>query len=784
MIRGFNQVDFLHIARANPMASKISDSQASMEIRREIDACCQAFENAWKNGHAPAMEQFVAGVRPSGRIEVIRELLFIEISYRRNGDGRPLTDSQICALHPGLMPDIAEQAKLIHGRKSSNISGEAVTQMLAASGTEHEPTIEHKSNKSRKSQASGSRGLHIRCPHCSNPVELLTDTPFESITCQACGSAFSLVDEEEPTREAPSLKTIGRFDLVSRLGMGGFGTVWKARDRELDRTVAVKIPRKGQLAREEIEQFFREARLAAQLRHPNIVPVHEVGRDGDTIFIVSDLIRGVSMSDWLSGATPNTFDTARLLAIVAEALHHAHQKGVIHRDLKPSNILLDDDGQPHIMDFGLAKREVGEITITVEGNVLGTPAYMSPEQAAGDAHWTDRRTDIYSLGVVLFRMLTGELPFRGNAQMQIHQRLTEDPPDPRKLNKHLPRDICTICLKCLERDPNRRYNNAKELADEFGRYLRREPIESRPISRVERTLRWGKRNPALATATLLTVFLAIAGPVAAVVFQRQQAQLRSRIVENDNLISRYRKDIQSATSKIGDLRSQLDVWEGRANPWDFWPPKRDNSPRLNMVTNVLDHSIATLVKPLADGKYDHAKTARGYFGLAALADAVGKSADAKAYYRQARIELDFLRQEKPEQSQYARGVAECDMRLARLEHDTDAEAAEKHLKSARAIYRQLATEHSADPTFQINWLESELISSIATPADSRPDHLRRVQEISSGLAGKWPKDPDAIYRLACYLTQGDDVLSPIIVDEPTARTSTDSSPAEKAANAD
>jgi serine/threonine protein kinase len=284
--------------------------------------------------------------------------------------------------------------------------------------------------------------------------------------------------------------------------------------------------------------------------------VHEVGRDGDTIFIVSDLIRGVSMSDWLSGATPNTFETAQLMATVAEALHHAHQKGVIHRDLKPSNILLDDAGQPHIMDFGLSKREVGEITMTVDGNVLGTPAYMSPEQAAGDAHWTDRRTDIYSLGVILFRMLTGELPFRGNAQMQIHQRLTEDPPDPRKLNKHLPRDMCTICLKCLERAPNRRFNNAKELADEFRRYLKRVPIEARPISRVERTLRWAKRNPALATVILSTVFLAIAGPAAGVVYQRQQEHLRNRFVENDNLISRYRHDIQSATGKIDDLASQ------------------------------------------------------------------------------------------------------------------------------------------------------------------------------------------------------------------------------------
>ncbi len=702
-------------------------------------------------------------VRPSGRAQAIRELLHLELHYRRGSNGDPLTERQVCALHPELMPEIAEQVELLHRERSGDSDDGAVTQALSPSATEHDQTIEHKSNKpskSSKSQGSGSRGLHIRCPHCSNPVELLTDTAFESITCVSCGSAFSLVDEREQTREAPTLKSIGRFDLVSRLGMGGFGTVWKARDRELDRTVAIKIPRKGQLAREEVEQFFREARSAAQLRHPNIVPVHEVGKDGDTIFIVSDLIRGVSMSDWLSGATPNTHESAQLMATVADALNHAHQKGVIHRDLKPSNILLDDDGQPHIMDFGLAKREIGEITMTVDGNILGTPAYMSPEQAAGEAHWTDRRTDIYSLGVVLFRMLTGELPFRGNAQMQIHQRLTEDPPDPRALNKHLPRDICTICLKCLERDPNRRFNNAKELADELRRYLRREPIQSRPISRLERTLRWCKRNPALATAILVTSILAIAGPVAAVVFRRQEVQLRNRIAENDNLISRYQRDSQTAASKIKDLQGQLDVWEGRANPWDFWPPKKDNAPRQSLATTVLDHSTATLDKPLAEGKYDVAQTARGYFGLALLSDATGKRLEAKRYYERARKLLESLRKEKPNELQYASGVAKCDMRLARLEHDSDATAAETHLKNARVIYRQLAAEHRADPTFQIDWLESELISSTASAPEARPDHLQRVQEISDALAGNWPKDPDAIYRLACYLTEDDAILAP------------------------
>ena len=232
--------------------------------------------------------------------------------------------------------------------------------------------------------------------------------------------------------------------------------------------------------------------------------MHEVGKEGAIIFIVTDLIRGVPLSERLKESTPTAQETTELCATLAEALSYAHQQGVIHRDLKPSNVMLDQSGQPHIMDFGLAKRELGEITMTVDGTVLGTPAYMSPEQAMGQSHWIDRRTDLYSLGVMLFQMMTRELPFRGTAQQQIQQRVVDDAPDPRKLNAQVPVDLATICLKCLERDPNRRFVNAAEVAAELRRFLAGEPIRSRPISSIHRTVRWAKRKPALATAAVLT----------------------------------------------------------------------------------------------------------------------------------------------------------------------------------------------------------------------------------------------------------------------------------------
>jgi WD40 repeat protein/tetratricopeptide (TPR) repeat protein len=371
---------------------------------------------------------------------------------------------------------------------------------------------------------AGDAPVQIHCPHCRNTVELAGDQPPDEVLCPTCGSSFRLDPGRTVTWSPDGLgRTVGRFVLEVALGSGAFGTVYRARDPGLDRAVAVKVPRPGTLDGPGVrERFLREARSSAQLRHPHIVTVHEVGEHDGVPYLVSDLVEGVTLADRLTADRPGVRPAAELVADVADALQYAHAHGVTHRDVKPSNIMLDADGRPRVMDFGLAKRDAGEVTMTLEGQVLGTPAYMSPEQARGEGHTVDGRSDVYSLGVVLYQLLAGELPFRGNVRMQLHQVLHDEPRPPRKLNDRIPRDLETICLKAMAKEPARRYQSAGELAADLRRWLKGEPVQARPVGQAEKLWRWCRRNPRVArlTAAFMALLLltAVGSTVAAFSF--------------------------------------------------------------------------------------------------------------------------------------------------------------------------------------------------------------------------------------------------------------------------
>jgi tRNA A-37 threonylcarbamoyl transferase component Bud32 len=308
------------------------------------------------------------------------------------------------------------------------------------------------------------------------------------------------------------VRYFGDYELLEEIARGGMGVVWKARQTSLKRDVALKMIRAGALAgRDEVARFLREAEAAANLQHPNIVAIHEAGEHGGQHYFTMDYVAGHDLGAMVKDGPLSPRVAARYVKIVAEAVQFAHQRGILHRDLKPQNVLIDTADQPRITDFGLAKITKEDSRLTQSGVIMGSPSYMPPEQAAGRHGDISSASDVYSLGAMLYELLTGRPPYRGATPMDtLLQVLEADPMAPRRLKADIPLDLETIALKCLEKAPSARYATARALAEELERFLEGEPIQARPASAVRKVVSWTRRHPGTLAALAALVLVALA----------------------------------------------------------------------------------------------------------------------------------------------------------------------------------------------------------------------------------------------------------------------------------
>lgn len=365
------------------------------------------------------------------------------------------------------------------------------------------------------------------CPGCGAKLSCRTLEGF----CPSCTARLTFgFSAEQSSRAAPvSGLDFGDYELLDEIGRGGMGVVYKARQRSLNRTVAVKLILSGRFAsHESVERLQAEAAAAAALRHPNIVAIYELGHVDGQHYFTMDYIQGRSLAQLVRDGPLSGQQAARYLHAIAEAVHYAHGRGTLHRDLKPSNILIDELDQPHITDFGLAKRLDETSALTSTGRAVGSPGYMPPEQARGERENINFRSDVYSLGALLYHLLTGRPPFSAETmQATLAQVLGNSPASPRALNPNVPPDLETVCLKCLEKEASRRYASARELADELARFLANKPIHARPVGVMGKSWRWCRRNPSVAGLAALAFLLFVTG-LAGVLWQWRRAESYAR----------------------------------------------------------------------------------------------------------------------------------------------------------------------------------------------------------------------------------------------------------------
>jgi TolB-like protein/Tfp pilus assembly protein PilF/predicted Ser/Thr protein kinase len=600
------------------------------------------------------------------------------------------------------------------------------------------------------------------CPACllETGLGLLDDKSVAGVADAGPSDSLHTPDGKKAARSAKIISDFGDYELLEEIGRGGQGVVYRAHQKSLNRIVALKVIGLGPWTTERhLKRFRREAEAAASLEHPGIVPIHEVGeRDGQCYFSMK-FVEGGQLDEIVKHEPLSIRRAVELVAKVARTVHYAHEHGILHRDIKPGNILLDRGGEPHLTDFGLARLVEADSTVTGTLDVLGTPSYMAPEQAAGNNTEISCNTDVYGLGAVLYQLLTGHPPFAGGTTYETVKLLLEaEPRPPRQLNPKIDRDLSTICLKCLDKDPKRRYSSALALAEDLEHWLKHEPIRAKPSGLFTHTRKWVRRNPS--TTVLVTLLLALAAGLSVTIWKHKPAVIipksvavlpfenLSRDSDNAYFAEGIHEEILTRLAGIAGLKviSRTSTQQYQSKPKNL----REIAKQLG-VENILEGSVqkaadqvrvnVQLIKAQTDSHlwadtYD--RKLNNIFGVESeIAKRIAESLQAKLSGGEEQA-LAVKPTNNPEAyDAYLRGLA-CAARAA----------SDDRLKAAEFYERAV----ELDPNFALAWARLSrahglIFFNLVEPSAARRDAAKRALENAQKLA---PNSPETLLALGYY----------------------------------
>jgi tetratricopeptide (TPR) repeat protein len=653
-------------------------------VRRE--RVTRRFEEAWRGGPRPSLEEFLqADLECPG---LLVELVHVDLEFRhRNGDPARVEEYQ------RRYPQLSDNRDDVFGLY----------------------------------QAERDLRCRYRCPGIPPPRGPVRADPEDGAAATRKASFPRL----------PLPARLGKFCLGEELGAGSFGSVYRAEDTELRRTVALKVLHR--IGWPEPDRLLREAQSAGQLRHPAIATVYEAGHDQGFVYLASEYVPGQTLAQRLQSGPLAFAEAAELLAEVADALDYAHVHQVVHRDVKPSNIQIDPAGRPHLLDFGLARWEACGTTLTQEGDVLGTLAYMSPEQARGGARRVDGRCDVYSLGVVLYETLTGVLPFRGDAASVLRRVLEEEPSPPRRLRGNIPRDLETICLKAMAKRPADRYPTAAALADDLRRFVQGRPVKARPLGVVGRVRRWCGRNPVPAA---LGALLAVALLGVGWQWHRAEASLADA-----------RREARRADENFHQARQALD---------DFAEIARADTSAGLLPADALTIRQAEMIRKYyqafleqrGDDPGLRVEVARAWLLTAQVYHSRGrpKGQDLVDVYRRAVTLWEDLARASPDRLDHSYTLASAHLGLGHLHLERrEFDLAEEHLNRACDLFRQLGPRLPEDAEAQTRLTQGYRLLGhlryLQRRLEEAQRHLRAAQAHQAMVVRRQPSNLMASFEM-------------------------------------